>query len=249
MNLTALSHLFILLTSFQRYGGAYQLGSSVFQPLAGKIYRYFSTKASTCSIDLLSLEYTVTRSGASKSWSSSSLVVFPRLFRPLRAWLIALRSGSIVLHVHRGKNHCRHGLLGHRKWSIQHRRSHSASTGTSTFYGHQCWYWPVGFGAWSHSWWCFYRIPVVAMVYVLARFLRCFFFFFRGFVADGKRSRADQVSISTFLSALLSPRCSSFSKYRNWSLSRQHDKYWARWSSLWTSRDSYWLPLPPSWSY
>jgi hypothetical protein len=28
------------------YGGAYQLGGSAFQPLSGKIYRYFSTKAS-----------------------------------------------------------------------------------------------------------------------------------------------------------------------------------------------------------
>ena len=27
------------------YGGAYQLGSSALQPLTGKIYRYFSTKA------------------------------------------------------------------------------------------------------------------------------------------------------------------------------------------------------------
>jgi hypothetical protein len=34
------------------YGSAYQLGSSAFQPLSGKIYRYFSIKAGTRSAEL-----------------------------------------------------------------------------------------------------------------------------------------------------------------------------------------------------
>lgn len=35
---------FFFLFFYVRYGGAYQLGSSAFQPLTGKIFRYFSIK-------------------------------------------------------------------------------------------------------------------------------------------------------------------------------------------------------------
>lgn len=36
----------LLTATHCRYGGAYQLGSSAFQPLTGKIFRYFSIKVS-----------------------------------------------------------------------------------------------------------------------------------------------------------------------------------------------------------
>ncbi len=42
----AITSTFNSLVDVGWYGGAYQLGGSAFQPLSGKIYKYFSTKAS-----------------------------------------------------------------------------------------------------------------------------------------------------------------------------------------------------------
>lgn len=46
----AITSEFNSLTDIGWYGGAYQLGSAAFQPMAGKLFRYFSIKVSSTSI-------------------------------------------------------------------------------------------------------------------------------------------------------------------------------------------------------
>ncbi|KAK4465133.1 major facilitator superfamily transporter [Cladorrhinum samala] len=64
----AITARFNSLTDVGWYGGAYQLGSSAFQPISGKIYNYFSTKwaflAFFCVFEVGSLLCAVSRSSA-----------------------------------------------------------------------------------------------------------------------------------------------------------------------------------------